>query len=638
MMVTQLLQRLRASRLPLLPLLVLALSGFARAGDDAATDFRVASPNGRIVATLTYDEGTGTLSYRVRSENQEIVSRSSIGIDTNRGDFTSGMTLVGSSRVVVDERYTLPQGKTSTYRNHANELVLRFTRSGQELRVRFRAYDDGVAYSFAIPGQGEIQFRGESSEVNLAGEKFTYWGEDYPNNYGYETPLGPIEGDQMSNAVLAHLEDRGHFVLIGQAATYGNYVQTHFERSGSHFHYSYPPDQARLGPITTTLPFQSPWRMVIVSARNPGKIVESYLVENLNPPTDPALLDADGTVSDWVKGGRAMWDFIAGDRDKPRMWVDDVAKMGWEYYMADAGFANRFGGEDSVRAVTRYAATKGVGILGWAHTREFDTYEKAAATLARYADWGLKGAKIDFFDQNTLSEDPKQWPNYEDTQRSLQMRDWIFRLAIRNHFLLELHGAMIPTGERRRYPHLMTLEAVAGMEKRTPSVTNDLTIPFTRNVMGPVSFTVIRFSKSLGSHAYQMATPIVYEAGLMIYAEHGDTLLAWPGREMIEDMPNAWDETRYIDGLPGSHVVIARRKGQDWFIGGMTASPRTEQITLDFLPRGKEYDALLFRDDTHSSMQRETRRVNRSTRLSLPMLENGGFAVHLTPVGAAPGK
>ena len=107
------------------------------------------------------------------------------------------------------------------------------------------------------------------------------------------------------------------------------------------------------------------------------------------------------------------------------------------------------------------------------------------------------------------------------SQRVFVGREWYHKVLTDP----ELHGAMIPTGERRRYPHLMTLEAVAGMEKRTPSVTNDLTIPFTRNVMGPVSFTVIRFSKSLGSHAYQMATPIVYEAGLMIYAEHGDTLL-----------------------------------------------------------------------------------------------------------------
>jgi alpha-glucosidase len=211
------------------------------------------------------------------------------------------------------------------------------------------------------------------------------------------------------------------------------------------------------------------------------------------------------------------------------------------------------------------------------------------------------------------------------------MRDWIFEEAIKKEFLLELHGNTIPTGERRRYPNLMTLEGVNGMEKRQPSVRNDLTVPFVRNVMGPVSYTIIRFNRSPGSHSYQMAMSVVYEAGLMIYAELHQNLLDWPGREMIKDVPSNWDETKFIDGMPGSHVIMARRKGQDWFIGGMTSDARTATVSLDFLPAGQDYNALIFRDDTHTTMHRETRRVNRSNPLSFAMLENGGFTVRLSP-------
>jgi alpha-glucosidase len=613
---------------------------FAGTGTAVDSQFTVASPDGRIVATLTYEDGEGTLSYRVASGNKEIISPSPIGIHSDRGDFRSGMRLVGNSRAVVDETYTLPQGKVSTYRNHANERVLRFRKNGQEMHVRFRAYDDGIAFSFAIPGQGNMELYGENSTVTLSGQKFTYWGQSHPNSYGYETRLGPIDSARMSNPVLAHLEDRDHFVLMGQAATYGNYVQSHFDRSGSNFRYSFPLDQDSLGPVRTTLPFQSPWRMVIVSPQTPRKIVESYMVENLNPPTDPRLLDPDGTVKDWVRPGRVMWDFIAGDRDNPKLWIDAAAQMGWEYYLADAGFANanRFGGDTGVRKATAYAAERGVSVIGWAHTRDYDTYDEAASNMRQYSDWGLKGAKIDFFDHNTLSDHPRDWRDYEDTQRSLQMRDWIFELGIANQFLLEFHGSTIPTGERRRYPHLMTLEAVNGMEKRQPDVTNDLCIPFIRNVMGPVSYTIIRFGRSPGSHAYQMAMSVVYEAGLMIYAEHGDTLLKWPGREMIRGVPATWDETRFIDGMPGSHVVIARRKGDAWFIGGMTRSARTANIVLDFLAPGKDYDLLLFRDDTHTTMHSETRTANTTTPLSIAMLDNGGFTVRLRPVSTATGQ
>jgi alpha-glucosidase len=326
-----------------------------------------------------------------------------------------------------------------------------------------------------------------------------------------------------------------------------------------------------------------------------------------------------------------MWDYIAKDADKPRMWIDAASEMGWDYYMADAGFANRWGGSDSVSNIVKYAVTKNVNVIGWAHTREFNTREKAAETLIQYASWGLKGAKIDFFDHNTLSENPREWRDYEDTQQSLQMRDWIFEFAIPNEFLLELHGNTMPTGERRQFPNLMTLEGVDGMERRAKPAANDLTIPYIRNVMGPVSYTVIHFERSPGTHAYQLAMPVVYEAGLKIYAEHGRTLLEWPGRELIKDIPAAWDETRFIEGLPASHIVIARRKGSDWYVAAMTDSARSVAVPLNFLDPMKSYNALIFSDDTHETMKREIIEVNNGTFLTLDLLERGGFACRITP-------
>ncbi|MFA7584011.1 MAG: glycoside hydrolase family 97 N-terminal domain-containing protein, partial [Proteiniphilum sp.] len=595
------------------------------------TDFAVSSPDDKITAIVKYDKEQGTVHYIVQSRKQEIISSSSMGISTSLGDFTSGMKLKGSSTKTIDETYHLPQGKVSTYRNHANEQTLTFSKNGQQLNILFRVYNDGIAYRYEIPGEGNIEFSGESSSINLADTNLTYYGQNHPNRYGYESALGPIDGELMSNPVLAHLKDKNHFILMGQAATYGNYVQTHFQRSGNRFTYSYPLDQEKIGSVHSTLPFQSPWRMAIISPENPGKIVESYMVENLNPPTKPVYLNQDGSIKDWVKPGRVMWDFIARDGDKPRMWIDAVKEMGWEYYMADAGFANRWGGSDSVLNVVEYAEDKGIGVIGWAHTREFDTREKADSTMGRYADWGLKGAKIDFFDNNTLSENPRDWRDYEDTQQSLQMRDWIFDLGIEYSFLLELHGNTIPTGERRQYPNLMTLEGVDGMERRTKPASNDLTIPYVRNVMGPVSYTVIHFERSPGTHAYQLAMPIVYEAGLMIYAEHGKKLLDWPGREMIKDIPSTWDETKYLEGMPAGHIVIARRKGADWYIGGMTDEARTVEISLNFLNEGKKYHALIFNDDTHTTMKKETRLISSNDTLSLNLLERGGFALRIRP-------
>ena len=594
-------------------------------------EYFIPSPDGNVVLKVTLDRENGELSYEVSSNGKQIISKSRTGLSTSLGDFRSGLKLTGQTLKTVDETYTLPQGKVSTWHNHANECTFSLKKQKVAYGVVFRVYNDGVAFRYLLPGQGAAEFLEESSTVAVAGEQITCWGQKHPNRYGYESALGPVEADQISNPVLVHVPDKDHYLLIGQAATYGHYIQPHFTRSGSTFSYAYPLDQEKIGPVRSTLPFESPWRMIMISAGDPGKIVESQMPENLNPPTDPSLLNPDGSLKNWIRTGRVMWDYIAKDGDKPRMWIDATAEMGWEFYMADAGFVNRWGGPDSVSAVIPYADSKNVGVIGWAHTREFNTREKAAATMKQYAGWGLKGAKIDFFDHNTLSENPREWRDYEDTQQSLQMRDWIFELAMENNFLLELHGNTIPTGERRRYPNLMTLEGVDGMERRAKPAANDLTIPYVRNIMGPVSYTIIHFERCPGTHAYQAAMAVVYEAGLKIYAEHGHKLLEWPGRELISEVPAEWDETRFIEGIPASHIVMARRKGADWYIAGMTDAPRTVNLALDFLEEGKNYQALMFLDQTHETMERRLQSVSQTTALQLNLLERGGFAIQLKP-------
>lgn len=372
--------------------------------------------------------------------------------------------------------------------------------------------------------------------------------------------------------------------------------------------------------METSLPFQSPWRLAIISTDTLATLVESTMLENLNPPTEPELRDAG-----WIKPGRASWDFLAGDRDKPQVWIDFDVAMGWEYHLVDAGFARRF----DVPAATQYAREKKVRMIGWGYTPDLNSREKAEQVLARYAEMGLSGAKLDFFDHHPFTGN-KRTRDFEDTQASLKMRDYLMEIAAQRHLVLEFHGCTLPSGERRRYPHFMTAEGVAGMEKRNPKIENELTIPYVRNVMGPVSFTVIKFDRSLGSHAYQMAQTVVYEAGIQIYSERHDRLRAFAGVDFLKQVPSAWDETRFLDGYPGSHAVYARRKGKDWFVGGMTDQPRTARLPLGFLGSDASYQAQIYRDGaTPTNLVIETKTVTRESSLDVSMLQHGGFAVHL---------
>lgn len=595
-----------------------ALLFFLFTGSLLAAEFSVSSPDGKISATLLFDETTGSLSYRVNSGGVTVIENSPLGITTNKGDFTSGMSHLGNTPSEVKETYTLPVGKRSTYVNHANELLLRFSKDGQEMHVRFRAYDDGIAFRYAVPGSGDIEISGETSAFDLSGGEITYWGQKHPNSYGYETMLGPVTADRISMPVLARLGQRNHFVFVAQAASYGTYIIPNFRRDGSVLKVSFPMDQE--GPIRTALPFQSPWRVAIISPRNLAKIVESTMLENLNPPTEPELAGAD-----WVKPGRASWDYLAGDRDDPQRWIDFDVQMGWEYHLVDAGFERRF----DVPQATKYARQRNIRVIGWGYTPRLNTPEKAVEVLSRYAELGLSGAKLDFFDHHPFTGE-KKTNDYEDTQASLKMRDYLMEIAAKLHLVLEFHGCAVPSGERRRYPHFMTAEAVAGMEKRNGRIENDLTIPYVRNIMGPTSFTIVKFDRSVGSHAYQLGQSVVYEAGIQIYAERHDRILAFEGVEFLKKVPSAWDETRFIDGYPASHAIYARRKGSDWFLGGITDQPRTAEIPLTFLAPGKSYTARIYRDgSSQTDLVIEEKTVTSEDKLEIPMRQAGGFAVYL---------
>ena len=588
-----------------------------------ARDLAFLSPDETLIPTLSFDETNGTVRYAVTRRGATLIEFSPLGITTSRGDFTAGMTLIDDALEEIDETYTLPVGKRSTYVNRANELVLTLRKDGQDLRVRFRAYDDGVAFSYAMPGSGEVEISGEASAFTLSGGDVTYWGQEHPNNYGYESMLGKIDGERFSAPVLARLGRRDCFVFLAQAATYGTYVMPHFVRAGSTLKVAFPMDQK--GPVKTTLPFQSPWRMAVISRGGLGKIVETTMPENLNPPTEPTLAKAD-----WIKAGRASWDFLARDREHTPRWLDFDRQMGWEYHIVDARFERTL----DVPAVTKYAAERDVGVIGWAYTPDLSTREKTRELLSKYAKWGLKGAKLDFFDHDPFTGN-KRTNDFEDTQASLQMRDAMLEEAADLHLLLEFHGCTVPSGERRRYPHFMAAEAVAGMEKRNSRPAHELTIPYVRNVIGPVSFTVVKFDRSIGTPAYQMAQAVVYETGIQIYAERHDRILGFKGVDFLKKVPAAWDETRFVEGYPESHAVLARRKSNAWFVAAITNEPRTATLSVGFLEPGKQYVATVYRDgEAKSDLVTEEKTLSSADSLTIPMLQSGGFAAHLRPVGA----
>jgi alpha-glucosidase len=160
-------------------------------------------------------------------------------------------------------------------------------------------------------------------------------------------------------------------------------------------------------------------------------------------------------------------------------------------------------------------------------------------------------------------------------------------------------------------------------------VPHDLTIPYVRNVMGPVSFTPVHLTRSAGTYSYQLGQAVIYEAGIQIFAERHDRILAFEGVELLKAVPSAWDEIKFIDGYPASHAVFARRKGTGWFVGGITAEARTATLPLSFLAEGATYQADIYRDaDSRTGLVRESRTLTRKDTLTIAMQAAGGFAIY----------
>jgi alpha-glucosidase len=587
----------------------------------------LASPDGKIVASVTFDTASGKLSYAVKSGATTVIDASALGLVTDLADFTGGLTLMGGSCRTINEIYTLPAGKKSPYVNFANELVIKVMKDQKELDVTFRAYDDGVAFRYSLPGSGNVSISAEATTFKLSGADITYWGEPHPNDYGNESPITSVTGTGLSTPVLAEMKDAKHWLFLAQAATYGSYVITWFQRTGSELAVRFPMDQT--GPVTTTLPFDSPWKVAVVSPDNLAKMVETTIIENLNPPTEPELVNAS-----WIKAGRATWDFIAGNKNNPNSWVDFDAEMGWEYHVLDAGWQNAV---SDINAAVQYATQKNVAFIVWGNAPSLDTPAKAEAFLADVETKGLRGAKLDFFDRapsNPVTND------YEDTQIRIQVRDMLCQTAAKHHLLVEFHGSAIPSGERRRWPNFLAAEGVRGVEHH-PLITQDVIVPFTRNVMGPMDYTLIDYKNTTGvntggdtvrkTNAGQVATTVLFESGLQIFVPTADYLRGLGSAvDFLKRVPAAWDETRFVEGYPGSYATIARRKGKDWFVGTITVDARTAVIPLGFLEAGVTYGAELYEDGaTNLAIVSEKKMVTKADTLNVPCKMHGGAAIRL---------
>jgi alpha-glucosidase len=657
------------------------------------------SPNGALeisIATLREkapQAAGGRLAYRVAFRGQTVLDWSNLGLVVEGAPALGPALRIESSQASSqDETWNTVQGKSKSVHNHYNAVTVQTVETGaggRRLVVEARAYDDGVAFRYVVPEQAnlkELRILNELTRFNFTKDAQTWEptarGFQTSNESEYrEAALSGLRPENLLNLPLllqvpgvgwvalteADLEDYSNLYLTAEgdhslAARLAPRVENINTSADAAPAFDPKADALKVSVIAQT-PVKSGWRVLMI-ADDPGRLVESDIVLNLNPPC--ALADTS-----WIKPGKTSWDWWNGSQeqgvknpsenngknnDTVKYCIDFCASNRFEYMIVDGGWSKvlpkppgavgySFRGPmdltQSVPAIdipmlVGYAKSKNVRLWVWAHFR--DVNDQMDVAFAQFEKWGVVGVKIDFLDRSD------QW--------MVNFYRKVATNAAAHHLMVDFHGAFKPDGMRRTYPNVLTREAVMGEEynrwssRVTPK--HDATLPFTRMLAGPIDYTPGGFNNLLqkdfkpraaslnvmGTRMHQTALFVVFESELQTVADNPAAYDGQKETEFLKAVPASWDETRVLNGVPGKYITIARRSGKDWFVGGITDGDARElEVPLQFLGGGR-YIADIYADGPNAAAQPkessvEKRQVNSSTVLKLSLAPGGGFAIRL---------
>ncbi|MDP6546944.1 MAG: glycoside hydrolase family 97 N-terminal domain-containing protein [Phycisphaerae bacterium] len=609
-----------------------------------AQTWSVTSPGGNIKTKVSLKNGA--IRYAVTLGGKEILSDASMGLALEDADgrFITGLKATGQSDAKIDETYTMPVGKRSSCVNRANEKTLSFKNDkGRGMDLIVRVYDDGMAWRYRIKGQGAAKVRSEVSGFNVTAG-LAGWLQNYVS--AYEGEYHKISGGRPKKryAFPAIFESKNGWVLLTEASVY-DYAGSGLLGGSKSFNFTVAP---MAGGADITCPWVSPWRVAIIGSL-PSAIVESTLVQNLNPACE--IKDKS-----WIQPGATTFPWLTerlGNKNPKRMkqFVDMAAEVGWKWLEFDiplaAGNGHRITKFEQwskvpwIPGLVKYASDKGLKCYGWDHWRNLDTPEKCEKILGWYVKHGIKGIKIDFLNS--------------DSQDRFKFRTFVVRQCAKRKLMLSFHGATAPRGQQRRWPHIATIEGVMGEEwytfgKLTPGPVHNVSLVFTRNVVGSMDYHGTTFSmKPRGAarkttDAHEMALAVVFESGWQCISVSPEGMKGHPARGFLRNVPTAWDDIKVISGRPDEYAVLARRKGRKWYLAGINAGKaRMVKIPMDFLSNGK-YKATIYRDGKAGATPTETEvlvesiHVDKTTIHELQMQADGGFGIVLEATVARQGQ
>ena len=578
----------------------------------------VKSPDGTVQAEVTADGGN--LRYRILVDGKQVLAPSTLGIRSDGAEWGQGVTLGATHRHAVNERYAF-FGAHRVAVNQASEAEILAQSHGMPYEIDLHVANDGVAVRLRLPAKAGRQVEADHSAWRLDGDP-TLWVTAW--NPGYEKPYGTTSLSQLgSNALGMPLTARvGQVYLTFTEAGLKDYGDLGL-RPG--------PDGVLQGMLfndpqgwTTDEAVVQPWRVTVV-ARDLTTLVNTTLVQNLNPAPAPALAHAA-----WIKPGRSSWQWLSvGDpqQDDQTQWVDWTKQLGFEYYLIDEGWSHWKDPWANLADVVRYATKQNIKIWIWVHSREVQDPGARRAYFARARQAGVVGVKIDF--PPPTNRALSNW--YWDTARD----------AAAVHLMVDFHGATKPTGMERTWPNALTREGIRGHEYqitrygRRLDAVHDTVLPFTRYIAGPADYTPTVFEpKELQGNTWghELAQSILFTSPFLCFGGNPKDYLANPAKDVLEAIPSVWDETRVLPGSePGKIAAEARRSGDQWFLAVINGKDATSlQVPLNFLGKGSWKATELFDTATRpDAWDRKDTIATSGDHIQLNLATRGGFVARL---------
>ena len=649
---------------------LLVCIGSLSTAEQSSSPLSLKSPHGRLRLEFQLDR-KGSATFKI-FQNREQLCRGALGLAFSNGiPLAEGLEVEGANRQSQDQTYMIPVGKTSSARDRHEGLTIRLREQNgarRSLAVEFRVFDDAVAFRYRLPTQRSVDEFALTDELTrfvfnqhdqvryLPLASYTTSYENYFDSLCVrELASGKLIGLPM---LVEHPAARPVWIAVTEASLKdyaGMYLSAVEGEPGAFSAKLSPlPGRSDAAKVLGRTPFSTPWRLLMI-AEDPGRLIDSDVVFHLNEPSkikDTSWINPGKTTFPW-------WNrYVLGDVDftpgvntaTVKHYIDFCAKRGIPYHSLDGLEIAWYGGPIAPKGPTdvttaapsidlpevlRYAKQKGVKLRLWTHCKALKPQLDQA--LAIYEEWGIEGIMVDFMDR--------------DDQTMVRWYHEVAEKAARHRLTVTWHGAYKPTGMERTWPNVLSYEGVLNQEynkwsPRGAPPAHNLDAAFLRMLAGPLDYHQGGMRSVLpeqfrpqnaapsvqGTRGHQLAMYIVYQNHLPMMVDYPAAYRGQSGLEFLIQTPCNWDKSQVLHAEIGKCLIIARRHGDTWWLGGMTADePRELEVPLKFLDPG-EFKSTVYFDNPDGgpiSLKQSTLHVTPSDSLLVKMPLGGGFVGRL---------